>query len=62
MKVKLISLFNHLSNMRDKDIKRNNVAVMHYGEIFKVREIAYATKENAKDLGLKPNQMYLVIN
>jgi hypothetical protein len=35
---------------------------MHYGEVFKVREIAYATAENAEHLGINPGQMYFVIN
>jgi hypothetical protein len=39
-----------------------NVVVIHYGEIFKVREVAFATEDNAEFLGLKPGQMYLVIN
>jgi hypothetical protein len=38
------------------------VAIMHYGEVFKVREIAYATAENAEHLGINPGQMYFVIN
>jgi hypothetical protein len=44
------------------DHHEDPIVVMHYGEIFHVREIAYATPDNAEHLGLTPDQMYLVIN
>jgi hypothetical protein len=39
-----------------------DVKVMHYGELFDVREIATANRKDAKHLGLKPGQPYLVIS
>jgi len=39
-----------------------NVKVMHYGELFDVREIATANRKDAKHLDLKPGQPYLVIS
>jgi hypothetical protein len=35
-----------------------DVAIMHYREVFNVREIAYATAENAEHLGINPGQMF----
>lgn len=66
MTVQVYQLENTLSYMSRERLsgtyRTEDLVIMHYGEIFKVREIARATKETAKELGLNPGQMYLVIN
>ena len=42
--------------------KNFDVKVMHYGELFDVREIATTNRKDGKHLGLKPGQPYLVIS
>jgi hypothetical protein len=42
--------------------ENHDVKVMHYGELFEVREIATANRKDAKHLGLKPGQPYLVVS
>jgi hypothetical protein len=39
-----------------------DVKVMHYGELFDIREIAAADRKSARRLGLKPGRPYLVIS